>query len=30
VLSERRAGTALRDIQLHPDMLDAGATTRGA
>jgi len=30
MLSERRAGAALGDLQLHSDMLDAGAATRGA
>jgi hypothetical protein len=30
VLPECRAGAALRDVQMSSDMLDAGATTRGA
>jgi len=30
MLAERRTGTALRNRQLSPDMLDAGAATRGA
>jgi hypothetical protein len=30
MLSERRTGTALRNRQLSPNMLDAGAATRGA
>jgi hypothetical protein len=30
VLPERRTGAALGDRQLLPDMLDAGAPTRGA
>jgi hypothetical protein len=30
VLSERRTGAALGDVQVLSDVLDAGATTRGA
>jgi hypothetical protein len=30
MLSERRTGAALGDMQMLSDMLDAGATTRGA
>ena len=30
VLPERRTGAALGDMQMRSDMLDAGATTRGA
>ena len=30
VLPERRTGAALGDMQIRSDMLDAGATTRGA
>ena len=30
VLPERRTGAALGDMQMGSDMLDAGATTRGA
>ena len=30
MLPERRTGAALGDMQMHSDMLDAGATTRGA
>jgi hypothetical protein len=30
MLPERRTGAALEDLQMRSDMLDAGATTRGA